>query len=534
MTTGIRTILLASLLGAAPVFAQLTEFEVLAPSDGQPAGHYGMATAIDGLRGLVGARGVDGERGAVYVVGRTTNTTWQELDRLVASDGVPGDLFGAAVDLVGDLAVVGAPGHGGGAGKVYVFRFVGGTWVELQGLASANASAGARFGGAVATDGEVLAAGAEFDDGFGTNAGAAFVFEPSGGAWVETAELVPSGAGPWRFFGNDLDVSEGRVLVAAWRGVDGGIDSGTAHVFADAGGGWSEEDVLVPLDPQPAMSFGFSVALDGIQALIGAPDGDDFAGVGTGAVYFFQRSFVGTDWLQVHKRVRSGGEVGDTFGFSVDLDAPRAVVGSALADAGRGGATAFEQVGNPWLELGGLEPSESSPGGQFGWAASVSGGAYLVGAHRHPIATERGTAFVFEEDGPLGTVHCTSLPNSSGQVASIEGFGSLSIHGNAVDLTVVNAAPNQLGYFLVADDSGQATPPGSQGIYCLGGAVGRFTDNVQNGGVSGYLTQPVDLADLPVLGSALPGQRLYFQAWFRDVNPGPTSNFSDGLAVQFL
>lgn len=29
------------------------------------------------------------------------------------------------------------------------------------------------------------------------------------------------------------------------------------------------------------------------------------------------------------------------------------------------------------------------------------------------------------------------------------------------------------------------------------------------------------------------GQTWYFQAWFRDANPGSTSNFTDGVAVTF-
>ena len=44
-----------------------------------------------------------------------------EIDKLTAVDGAPGDLFGSAVSISGDLALVGAP-LGFDPGSVYVFR----------------------------------------------------------------------------------------------------------------------------------------------------------------------------------------------------------------------------------------------------------------------------------------------------------------------------------------------------------------------------------------------------------------------------
>ena len=31
----------------------------------------------------------------------------------------------------------------------------------------------------------------------------------------------------------------------------------------------------------------------------------------------------------------------------------------------------------------------------------------------------------------------------------------------------------------------------------------------------------------------LPGETWYFTAWFRDSNPGPTSNFTDAVSILF-
>ncbi len=78
-------------------------------------------------------------------------------------------------------------------------------------------------------------------------------------------------------------------------------------------------------------------------------------------------------------------------------------------------------------------------------------------------------------------------------------------------------------------------PGGSQGTLCLGGAIGRLTQYVMNSGAGGRFSARIDLGDLPApLGSAVdPGETWHFQAWFRDHNPGPTSNFSDAVSVPF-
>ena len=79
-----------------------------------------------------------------------------------------------------------------------------------------------------------------------------------------------------------------------------------------------------------------------------------------------------------------------------------------------------------------------------------------------------------------------------------------------------------------------AGPGGSDGNLCLAGKIGRFASQVQSSGPGGEFSIPVDLSDLPPpLSAVLPGETWNFQAWYRDANPVPTSNFTQGLAVGF-
>ena len=95
---------------------------------------------------------------------------------------------------------------------------------------------------------------------------------------------------------------------------------------------------------------------------------------------------------------------------------------------------------------------------------------------------------------------------------------------------------NQFGYFLASETQGfTANPGGSQGNLCLGGDIARLSQQIQSSGVAGRFTIQMDLAYIPTNPpqSVAAGQTWNFQAWFRDDNPGPTSNFTDGVSVLF-
>jgi hypothetical protein len=115
--------------------------------------------------------------GAVYVF-RHDGTGWPLEAVLTASDGQPGDRFGHSVSMDGDVVLIGAPQIGPDQGGAYVFRHDGATWVEEAKLSDPNGQAEDVFGWAVALSGDVAVIG-----GHGNNqiVGAAFVFRRVGG-----------------------------------------------------------------------------------------------------------------------------------------------------------------------------------------------------------------------------------------------------------------------------------------------------------------------------------------------------------------
>ena len=138
----------------------------------------------------------------------------------------------------------------------------------------------------------------------------------------------------------------------------------------------------------------------------------------------------------------------------------------------------------------------------------------------------------------VGSNYCTpAVTNSSGLPGSIGGTGSDVALDNNLTLTVSGLPDGQFSYFVASQTQGNTpNPGGSQGVLCLGAPIARFNANVLV--VSGgQVNLAVDLTAVPLppsfSHSVMPGESWNFQLWYRDTNPGATSNFSDGLAVTF-
>ena len=111
---------------------------------------------------------------------------------------------------------------------------------------------------------------------------------------------------------------------------------------------------------------------------------------------------------------------------------------------------------------------------------------------------------------------------------------------NNLTLTAENLPQNQFGMFLCSEIKGFVPNPGSsQGNLCLAGSIGRYNrpGEIKNSGAEGTYSLVLDLTDTPQpTGSVsiMAGETWNFQTWFRDANPGSTSNFTDGVSILFL
>ena len=157
-------------------------------------------------------------------------STGAELFKLVPSDGDENDQFGYSVAVSGTLAVIGSwldDDNGTDSGSAYLFDTSTGTQVFK--LTASDGATLDYLGFSVAVSDGVAVIGAPFDDGAGSDAGAAYAFDTTSG--TEQFKITASDAASSDWFGFAVSVSSGSALVSSRLDDDGGPNSGSAYVF---------------------------------------------------------------------------------------------------------------------------------------------------------------------------------------------------------------------------------------------------------------------------------------------------------------
>lgn len=361
-----------------------------------------------------------------------------------ASNNDPGDRFGEAVAISGNIIAVGAPGedgsaqgingpkndepNGSGRGAVYIFTRNGATWTETAYLKAGNPPTNPlnnhHFGEAVAMSGNTLVVGApgEESDATGVNgesnnqgslAGAAYVFVLNNGVWTQQAYLKASNTGYLDFFGSAVAI-DGDIIVVGAEGEDGSsttingpdnndaLESGAAYVYERTGTTWALTATLKAPNAEEGDLFGSSVAVSGNTIVIGAQneDGsartvngafDNTASLG-GAAYVFEKT--GGVWTY-HSYLKSFNlDPNDRFGISVAIQDDTVMVG-AFAEAGSsrvvngpdnndsgfdGAVYEFTRSGGVWSQGDYIKPGNYWPTMSFGWAVAIDGDRMIATA----------------------------------------------------------------------------------------------------------------------------------------------------------
>jgi FG-GAP repeat protein/putative Ig domain-containing protein len=364
---------------------------------------FGWAVALSRETALVGAYG-DGVLGSGAGAAYVSVRPWAQQQKLTASDGASSDLAGTSVAFFGDTALIGAPGYGTGTGtgRAYVFAPADGRWAEQQELTPSDGAAGDEFGFAVAISGDTALVGAVGDDDLGPSSGSVQVFARSGGSWEFVQKLVAADGAAGDRFGTAVAVSGDVALVGAEDDDDRGTWSGSCYVFVRSGGAWTQQAKLTASDGTAYDEFGHSVAISGNTAVVGAYWDSD-SGVGSGSAYVFVQS--GGTWSQQQKLTARDGYASDTFGLSVALSEDTALVGAKGHDANgadTGAAYLFTRSEGTWTSRQTLTAPDSVAYGEFGISVALSETTALVGAS--------GSAYVFEERHVRPAVPAIALP----------------------------------------------------------------------------------------------------------------------------
>lgn len=221
----------------------------------------------------LGPSGFDIERGAAWVwQPGVSPDSYDVADYLIASDAAVHSMFGAEVAIRGDWTLVGAPqtglsspSDGGGAVYAYERRDSAPHYgpFEDRRLAPDTPLPGERFGAAIDMSQYRAVIGAPRATSV-VESGRAFIYEDGVTGWRETAELVP----PEEAIRFGAAVAMYADLVAVGAPGEGDFGEGAVYLYERSLAGWTLIRTL--REPKATTGFGSSVELWEDRLVVGA------------------------------------------------------------------------------------------------------------------------------------------------------------------------------------------------------------------------------------------------------------------------
>jgi FG-GAP repeat len=357
----------------------------------------GTTVSVSGGRVAVGASG------AAYVFARVRGG-WRQEAWLRSPDRARRQQFGSAAAISGDTVVVGAAGLSDGSprsGVAYVFVRdpETGTWSH-QATLEAPEPASDLFGYAVAVSGDIAVVGAIEVVSLADGPGRAYVYARHETEWTLEAVLEGRKVGTfYSGFGHAVAVSGETVVVGNYIDAAAPNSSGSVSIYVRRRSEWQLQDrVEVPdlgESPFQVFSLGFAVAVDGDTLLAGG------VGQEPNGVYVLVRR--GDRWtLQAKLTDPDAPQVLNGFGLAVALAGDLAVVGAYAGPPGPravGVADVFVRSRQgTWRFASKLRAPEVHASNNFSAAVAVSGHRIAISSGRQGgSALPPGAVYVFEE-----------------------------------------------------------------------------------------------------------------------------------------
>ncbi len=174
--------------------AQCPERQTFTGAEGQ----FGNSVSVSGDTAMMTAKVVNcADACAVVYVYQLNGATWNEKQQLTVSyAAIFSDSSVVPVSLSGDIAIVGAyidTCNTGNCGSATVFRFNGISWEQEQKLTASDGESGDHFGASVSVSGNTIVVGAPWDKcAGGFLCGSVYVYRYNGVSWLQEQRLTVS------------------------------------------------------------------------------------------------------------------------------------------------------------------------------------------------------------------------------------------------------------------------------------------------------------------------------------------------------
>jgi hypothetical protein len=421
----------------------------LTASDGSSGDIFGNSVAMYGNYIVIGAYGDDDNgslSGSVYVFKNDGNGNITQIDKLIASDGTTDDQFGWSVSMYGDYIVIGSNGdddNGSISGSAYVFKNDGNdSFDQIDKLTASDGSSVDFFGGSVSIYGDYIVIGSIGDDDNGSASGSAYVFKNDGNDSFDQIDKLTANDGiSGDQFGISVSMYGDYIVIGAYGDDDNGSGSGSAYVFKNDGNdSFDQIDKLTANDGISGDQFGISVAIYSNYIVIGA-NGDDDNGYSSGSAYVFKND--GNDSFdQIDKLTANDGSSGDFFGIAVNIYGDYIVIGANGDDINfndSGSAYVFKNDGNDSFDqIAKLTDNDGAFFDELGISVAINGDYIVICAIRDDDnGTDSGSAYVYKlNPGTLQISNVSINLNSNTQIQFNDENKYIKYNNSNIDITL--------------------------------------------------------------------------------------------------
>jgi hypothetical protein len=294
--------------------------------------------------------------------------------------------------------------------------------VLITSIAPDDADNADAFGEAIAISGDLMLVGAYGDDPLGGLSGSAYLFDMSDPANpAQTAKITASDGDDVDTFGRAVDIDATTAIVGSRWDDDDGNRSGSAYLFdVSDPANPIETAKITALDAQADDFFGFSVAVSGDLAVVGAIF-EDQAGLAAGAAYVFDISDPHNP-TQTAKITAPDASDNDDLGWSVAIEGTIALISARVAPGvvNNAGAAYLYDLTDPASPafLAKLQAADGDANDIFGSAVAISGDRALIGSSADDVPEDAaGSAYLFD---------ISTAPTPCNPADLAEPFGSLT------------------------------------------------------------------------------------------------------------
>ncbi len=313
----------------------------------------------------------------VGIYEKTASGTWRSSpDHLIEESNTHN--FGWSVSIDGDSAMVGAPSE-----EVFVYQKTpGGDWIEdITYTDTVIPPPGGKFGFSVAVRNGRALIGNPSDTQSPVFPFGAFVSSTTSDGWSPLQEIQTPLIIAGSLFGQSVAITDdGIIIIGSPNEVTTEGNVGTAYGYTLVNG--QNVSLFQLRGTIEGGEFGWSVAIDGDHAIVGAP--------GEGKAYIYQKNS-NNEWINPPLSATLQGELYDhKFGRTVSLSGTTAMVGTGL-----GKVYFYRNEGmDEWTQTDALDFPDSQ---ESSLSLSIKGNSAIIGVLSSQNAA---TAYIYERTLP--------------------------------------------------------------------------------------------------------------------------------------